>query len=522
MFRNRIAWKLAGYFAAAILVFAVVMSAIFGHFFRENTISVTKTELQTRAQKVAAITADNYARMKERGLPNQHLGSRRLISYVNTITMYDVWMVTPDQQVEIRSRMPEGGLGDLPPQVKVQTEEHQGPQGRDAPPVIVGVTAVNALPQKERDLIHAGFKGKSGVMEGFDHKIREVMVTASAPIYSQGGGVIGVLLLRTPMVGLRQMWENDLRIFGWSVLTALLLALAVGAFLSLKFTRPLNKMKNAAAALAHQDYGARCYVHQNDEIGELGETLDSLAGRLEKADTETKETDRLRREFMANVSHELRTPVTVLRGSLEALRDQVVTKAEDVARYHETMYKETLFLQRLITDLLELSRLQNAAFTIEKCPLNFCEVVQDAVRSGRHLGRAKGVRVTYTGDVELYKVTGDYGRLVQMLMVFLDNAVKFSPEQGSIEVKLEGKLLTIADHGCGIAKKDLTHIFDRFYKARVERNKSGSGLGMAIAREIAERHGIIPVVKSIQGHGTTIEIYLPDPEKETPAATAPN
>jgi signal transduction histidine kinase len=292
-------------------------------------------------------------------------------------------------------------------------------------------------------------------------------------------------------------------------LTALLLALIVAAVLSLKFTKPLNKMKNTAISLANKDYKARSYVHQHDEIGELGTTLDSLAGRLETADTETKELDKLRREFIANVSHELRTPVTVLRSSLEALRDKVVTKPEDVDRYHDTMYKETLFLQRLITDLLELSRLQNAGFAIEKKPLNFCEVIQDAVRSGRHLGHDKNITVTYTGDANVYKMIGDYGRLNQMLLVFLDNAVKFSPEGSSIEILLKGQHLTIADHGCGISKKDLLHVFDRFYKSRVEKNKSGSGLGLAIAREIAERHGIIPTVHSEEGKGTTIELFLP-------------
>lgn len=532
MFRNKIAWKLAGYFAAAILVFAVVMSIVFGHFFGENTVEVTKKELNTRAAKVAAIMGDNYNRMRESGVTYQHPGSRRLIGYINTITMYDVWVVTQDQQVEIRTRVP-----DMPPPGPraffskepqqrplapgFTKEEHKGPAGRDVPPVVVGMTTVGALPQPERDLIRDAFKGKQNVLESFDQHEQEVMVTAAAPVYSSGGGVVAVLLLRTPLTGLRESWENGLSIFGWSMLTALFLALVVGAVLSLRFTRPLNKMKDTATRLASQDYTARSYVQQNDEIGELATTIDGLAGRLQKADTETKETDRLRREFIANVSHELRTPVTVLRGSLDALRDKVVTTPQDVDRYYDTMYKETLFLQRLITDLLELSRLQNAAFAIEKEPLNLCEVIQDATRSGRHLGHAKNISVTYTGDAQMYKLTGDYGRLNQMLLVFLDNAVKFSPEGGSVEIKLAGKLLTISDHGCGIPSKDLPYVFDRFYKTRVEKNKSGSGLGMAIAREIAERHGIIPTVVSEVNQGTTIELHLPAPEAgaapETPA-----
>ena len=99
-----------------------------------------------------------------------------------------------------------------------------------------------------------------------------------------------------------------------------------------------------------------------------------------------------------------------------------------------------------------------------------------------------------------------------MLLIFIDNAVKFSPEGGKIELLLKGRRLTVTDHGCGIKKEDLQYVFDRFYKTRVEKNKSGSGLGLAIAREIAERHGIILTMRSTLGQGTTVEMQLPEPQ----------
>lgn len=117
--------------------------------------------------------------------------------------------------------------------------------------------------------------------------------------------------------------------------------------------------------MAERDYSARTNIKQNDEIGELARTLDILAERLELADAESQKLEKLRRKFIANISHELRTPVTVIRGSLEALRDGVVTEKADVEEFHEQMYKESLFLQRLINDLLDLSRLQNTDFPIE-------------------------------------------------------------------------------------------------------------------------------------------------------------
>ena len=536
MFKSKIAAKLAAYFALAILVFAFVMAFSFGHFFRENFIERQQRGLAYRAASVAAIMGDNLERSRMReareareknaggnaagagnksgnraenpvisgqnasvkanpGMeskavnPGNLLRSRRLIAYVNIITADDVWVANKNGDIAMRTHIKEG--------------------------VFEGTTTVNSLPQTYRDMFRKGFKGESAVREEFDKRINEMMVLATAPIYDKNGGVEGVLMLRVPVFGLKHAFREALEVFGGCLVLALLLALAAAWFLSMKFTKPLNVMKDTAERLASGDYTARCYIQQNDEIGELAATLDSMAGRLEEADRETKKTEKIRKEFIANISHELRTPVTVVRGSLEALRDKVVTEPVDVERYYDTMYDETLFLQRLINDLLDLSRLQNVDFPMDKEPLNFCEVVQGAVRSARHLAREKNITINCETDTPIYKMTGDFGRLNQMLMIFLDNAVKFSPENSSVEVKLANRRLTIADHGPGIKGEDLLHVFDRFYKTRGENNKTGSGLGLAIAREIAERHVIALSMQSEYGKGATAVMELPKPEELT-------
>ena len=568
MFKSKIAAKLAAYFALAVLVFAFVMAFSFGHFFRGTFIERQQRDLSRRAASVAAIMGDNLERsrvretreknagdaaaknaetagkntaVQESGKPAQGsapagqdtaakaaaetsgksinpgslLRSRRLIAYVNIITADDVWVANKNGEIAMRTHIKEGDMKEAPLNVRGRVEHHKGPQGRDIPPVFEGTTTVKDLPQVYRDMFNKGFKGESSVREEFDKRINEMMVLATAPIYDKNGGVEGVLMLRVPVFGLRHSFYEALEVFGGCLVLALLIAMAVAWFLSMKFTKPLNKMKDTAEKLAAGDYTARSYIQQNDEIGELAATLDGMAGRLEDADRETKRLEKMRKEFVANISHELRTPVTVLRGSLEALRDNVVTEPADVERYHDTMYDETLFLQRLINDLLELSRLQNTDFPIEKKPLNFCEVVRNAVRSAKHLAREKNINIECDMDVPVYKMTGDGGRLNQMLMVFLDNAVKFSPENSTVEVKMANRRLTITDHGPGIKKEDLLHIFDRFYKTRGEQNKSGTGLGLAIAREIAERHVIAVSMQSEYGKGATAVLELPKPEELT-------
>jgi signal transduction histidine kinase len=287
------------------------------------------------------------------------------------------------------------------------------------------------------------------------------------------------------------------------------MSLLLSAGLAYSFTRPLNKMKKTAVLLASGDYSAKTDIEQKDEIGELAEALDIMSLRLFEARQESEKLEKLRREFVANISHELKTPVTVLRGSLEALCDDVVTEPLQVKSYHEQMLVETLHLQRLINDLLDLSRLQNTDFKIESSDISLCEVMSDALRSAESLAAKKGIKILKAPSEQVCAIKGDYGRLRQMLLIVLDNAVKFSPEGSEISVSLGGNILSISDRGIGIPESELPFIFDRFYKTKSEDNKSGSGLGLAIAKQIAERHGIAITAESRDGEGTTFKFVFP-------------
>ncbi len=215
-------------------------------------------------------------------------------------------------------------------------------------------------------------------------------------------------------------------------------------------------------------------------------------------------------EFLVNVSHELRTPATVLRGSLEALVDGVVTEEAQVKQYHEQMLKETIGLQRLTNDLLDLSKLQNPEFPMEQTRVVLQDVLSDALYAADQLARLKKITIARAMPPEPVALTGDYGRLRQMFLIVLDNAVKFSGENGAIEVTLTKRSVTVRDHGAGIAPDLLPFIFDRFRKTPSEENRQGSGLGLAIARQIALRHGIDIAVESAAGEGTGFTFTIRD------------
>jgi signal transduction histidine kinase len=157
---------------------------------------------------------------------------------------------------------------------------------------------------------------------------------------------------------------------------------------------------------------------------------------------------------------------------------------------------ESIYLQRLVGDLLDLSKLQNTAFEIEKQDINIIDVIDDVVRSMSHLADEKSIRIEVRKDKSPECFYGDYGRLRQMLMILLDNALKFSPPGGQVKLSYEDRILSITDHGIGIPEEEQAHIFDRFYKSRSEQNKSGTGLGLAIAKQIADRHDIKITVDS--------------------------
>ena len=512
--KNKIAIKLTLYFSCVLLLFALIIGGVFYQFFKQHTIEIKEKEMRVRANKIAAEIGDNMDNLERRF--GTEISKSRFVTLLDRVSPEIVWVVDGDRNLsmnvedmrsgELRHHRPHHD-NMMPRMFKSRVDEEK-PSVRPAPKN--SRDAYRQLPKHIKDKVEKCFEGKGFVLEEYNDMLDGVMLTVGEPVRNKNGQIKAVLLLHSPVEGLQAAVWNGLRILLISLVVALALGVLISVLLSWKFTEPLNKMKNIAERLAERDYKARSNIKQNDEIGELAKTLDLLAERLQLADEESQKLEKLRREFIANISHELRTPVTVIRGSLEAIRDGVVTEKEDVEEFHEQMYNESIFLQRLINDLLDLSRLQNTDFPIEKDKLNLCDVIQDAVRGSRRMSIEKHLEIKADLDKELYMIDGDYGRLRQMLMIFLHNSIKFSPEGSSIEVQLRGNKLYVIDHGCGMPADDVEHAFERFYKARNEHNKSGSGLGLAISKQIALRHDMQVSLTSTVGEGTIITVSLPE------------
>lgn len=481
--KNKIAYRLIIYFSATLLLFTMIIGSVFMMLFKAHTIDLQKSELENRAVTISSTISGLLE--ETRNSPGSRMGMlgggqggyMAYLRFLDDIANADVWIV--DENLELI------------------TIGHMGNQSFN----------YADLPQNADSVVKEVFQGKTTFSEGFSDLLRSHTLTVGTPIMMDDN-VVGALLLHSPVEGIDDAVGQGFGILAVSAFVALVLSIVLSIILAISFTRPLRKMKNSAALLAAGNYSVKTGVDAKDEIGELASTIDILSDRLADASRESIKLDQLRRDFVANISHELRTPVTVIRGSLEALNDEIVTDPVQIKDYYLQMLNESVFLQRLVDDLLDLSRLQNIDFKIEMQELSLCEVLNDVVRSARNTASGKHIDIQYDQSASECKITGDYGRIRQMIMIIIDNAVKFSPESSVVSVSLKDRIISIHDHGIGIPQEDLPHIFDRFYKSKSELNKNGTGLGLAIAKQIAERHNIQISVTSSLSEGTEFLLHF--------------
>lgn len=226
--------------------------------------------------------------------------------------------------------------------------------------------------------------------------------------------------------------------------------------------------------------------------------------------TEMERVEAMRREYVANVSHELRTPLTGIRGLLEPLADGMVTDEETVKRYYKTMLHEVLRLSRLISDMMMLSRLQSGTEYMQSARVDVNELLTDVASTYAREAANKGIELKVEAP-DVPDAMTDPDRVEQVLVILIDNAMRYTPEGGSITLKVEDGTrlrVCVADTGCGIPEKDLPFIFERFYKVDKSRKEGGTGLGLSIASYIMEKLEEDFTVTSKLGEGTCFSFTL--------------
>ncbi len=232
---------------------------------------------------------------------------------------------------------------------------------------------------------------------------------------------------------------------------------------------------------------------------------------------ELKRVNKIRRDFVANVSHELKTPATSLRLLAESLVDILDEDPEQAHFFAEQLKNETERLAQLITDLLDLARLESEERVQNPAPVDVRSVLMVVLSRLRPPARRKNITLSWkrSGSATMYAVSGDETQLTSMFSNLVENAVKYTPSSGRVEVTAgsdeDEVVVRISDTGIGIPAENLGRIFERFYRVDKARSKEtgGTGLGLSIVRHVAENHGGRVTVESTLGEGSTFTVHLP-------------
>ena len=269
--------------------------------------------------------------------------------------------------------------------------------------------------------------------------------------------------------------------------------------------RPIDNINNVAKRLAKGEVEKRVVVNCNNEIGELAESFNMMAECLEKSDTK-------RREFISNVSHELRSPITSIKGFIGGILDGVIPRDRE-NYYLKIVYDEVDRLARLVNDLLDMSAMESGKFNLAITEFDINQVISLCILNLEHKIQEKGLNVKATFHDKRAYVLGDRDRIIQVVTNIIENAIKYSNDDGEIKIDAYSKgekiYVDIFNSGKCINEKELNKIWDRFYKSDKSRtNKLSTGLGLPIVRSILSQHNEDIWVKNIEGKGVSFIFTL--------------
>ena len=473
---NRLFIKTYTSFAAVITVFALLLGVLYMRMYEEAAVENFEQQ-QTRKAQAIAKRCNTYF------LDNQPESWKNYLTQLSELEGTEIWPISNPNAAYPLS-------WDMATNLDVET-----------------------LTKSYVEIAQVAFSGNVEIRTQFSsyHECDVVMV--GVPVQGINGEVAGAVLLVSPVETQKEVVNSSWYMIFMSGMVALMISFVIAIPFARNLTQPITSMRSTALELAAGNYEAETGI---DEIGELATTIDFLADKLAENEVERKNMEQMRMDFFANVSHELRTPITVVRGYTESLVDGVVSDEERRQQYYNRMLSECQSMERLVGDLLLLSKMQNPDFQIEKEPVTLQQVFYDIKRTAWAIADERNIAIVVNQPEEPCIMMADYVRLRQMFVVIVDNAIKFSKDGASIYINIEENeniRVSIRDEGVGITEEELPYIFEKFYKSKLRQNAKGSGLGLAIARQICLKHDGTIQVESKVGEGTTFTFTFPKMEE---------
>lgn len=304
---------------------------------------------------------------------------------------------------------------------------------------------------------------------------------------------------------------------GASMILLFILTLAITLFILLmgiKFIksiiRPVADISATAKLIAQGDFTIKIRKKYDDEIGELCDTINYMAQELGIA-------EKMKNDFISSVSHEIRTPLTAIKGWAETMQIGDDIDKSVLKKGLNIIGNETQRLSGIVEELLDFSRLQSGRLVMAMERLDILAELGEAVYIFKEKATSENKTFIYNEPKMLPPINGDKNRLKQVFINVIDNALKYTSENGGISVsvveKENGILVSVTDNGCGIPKDDLPKVKEKFYKA--SNSQRGSGIGLAVADEIIQMHGGTLEIVSEEGFGTSVNIFIPFTENES-------
>jgi two-component system sensor histidine kinase BaeS len=362
-----------------------------------------------------------------------------------------------------------------------------------------GPTGLRQLPQDAVDWRSGRTRTFEFRPPGFD---RTYLAVLQPMRLAPGGTPFGALIVASPKTevanGLRRLLER----LSLALIAGIVAAGLLGWYLSRRISRPVLALSAAADEISRGHYDVAVPdLRGGDEIGDLARSFREMAARLAEAEQQE-------RNFLMSVSHELRTPLTAIRGHVEALREGVAADPEVRAASLDMIASETMRLERLVGDVLDLAKLEAQRFTLLSEEVDMTRLCEQAYAAFGEEARRRGIDYEKRFDASPTIVT-DGDRVLQIISNLLSNAFRWTPDGGKVELELaatNGRIsVAVDDTGPGVAPEERERIFRPFWS----RDDSGTGLGLAIAHELAAALGGSIRLRSEAGEGSRFELVLP-------------
>jgi len=355
---------------------------------------------------------------------------------------------------------------------------------------------VHMLSRLPEDVVHQALGGNAEGTSNLGEMYAVRQHYAFAPVVIDGRAV-GAVFVTAPANGMMSQGMGIMRAFLFSASIAIVFTFLAVYVMTYRLVRPLRMMAHASHAMAQGDFTVRVPVSGKDEIGELAEAFNHMSDAL-------TQMEHMRRSFIANVSHELKTPMTTISGFIDGILDGTVPPDKQET-YLQVVSDEVKRLSRMVTAMLNLSRLEAGEVQLAQSEFDICALMAKTALLFERAIEDKQLDIRGLDALEPEVIGGDYDLLSQVIYNLVENAVKFTPNSGTISFCVVGEpeqvTVLIKNSGEGIPKAELPHIFERFYKTDKSRSKdkSGVGLGLYIVKTLVGLHGGTITARSLPG-----------------------